>query len=162
MRILDFNTIILDLDYTVWYGCKDKFWAKKLVSPIKTKQNMIIDKNGDFITLYEGVEYFLKYLTKHNKNIGYITRGGFDMTPVSQQPPVECLFYFGISEYFKFNNVVTSMNYKKSQFFRNNGNTLYIDDNENELIDIKNNFPDVVTLNRNQFKNWKDLQWIEI
>lgn len=162
MKLLEFDTVILDLDYTIWYGCKDKFWAKKLVSPIKVKKNKVIDRNGDFITLYEGVQDFLKYLTTYNKNIGYITRGGFDMTPIYQQPPVQCLFYFDISKYFTFNNVVTSMNYRKSEFFKSHGNTLYIDDNEDELLDIKNNFPSVITLNRNQFKNWKDLQWIEI
>ena len=86
ISINDFNTIILDLDFTVWHGCRAKFWAKELKEPLTLDYNYIHDINGDYIKIDSDFRYFIKQCYNKKKQIGYITRGGLLGIPYDLQP----------------------------------------------------------------------------
>jgi predicted phosphatase len=156
-KINAFDTIILDLDFTVWKGSKDHFWAKSLEFPIVKKYNKIYDKNFNYIELYYGVKKFLKYLSGYNKNIGFITRGGLLNIDYDQQPCIICLREFDILKYFNYKHHILYKTDNKSRVFESIGKTIFIDDNPLDLNDIKQNHPHVTVLDRTTFKNWNSL-----
>lgn len=158
LKAEDFDTIILDLDFTIWHGCRDKFWAKSLQFPIKRDKRIIFDKNGDYITLDVGIDTFLIKLTELNKNIGFITRGGFLDTKFDDQPSIICLKEYGIFNHFNYNCHVLYKDDYKSDVFQPLDKTLFIDDNERDLSDINSvGYKNTTVLNRNSFKKWKEL-----
>ena len=157
-KVDDFDTIILDLDFTVWHGCEPEFWAKKLVAPITRKGLYLRDKSSNFIKLDKDFTSFIQTCSKQGKKIGFITRGGLLDTPFNLQPPVICLKLFKIYPYFNFIKKVIYKTEKKSNYFTSYKKTLYVDDNPLDLQDIDNNINgEVKTLNRNNFKLWTQL-----
>jgi predicted phosphatase len=153
----NYDTIIFDLDFTLWDGCEKDFWAKKLEFPIKLKNKTIFDKQGKSITLQNGVKEILSYLSLKNKNIGFITRGGLLETEFENQPPIKCLKKFEIFDFFNYQKVVIYKTDLKSRYIIPCGKTLYIDDNPMDLNDISLHHKDIHLINRNDFLNWKDI-----
>lgn len=161
MNILDFDTIILDLDYTVWFGNKPNFWAKLLVPPLSLYKlgdiQCIQDINNDHISLPYNVEEFLVELNNSKKNVGFITRGGLQNTNYDEQPSVICLKMFGLLKYFNIKNHVLYKTDIKSRVITPIGKTIFIDDNKIDLLDIFYNVPNVTVYDRANFKNWTEL-----
>jgi hypothetical protein len=158
IKIDDFDTIIVDLDFTVWHGCRDKFWAKKLRGALTLDYNYIYDTNSDYIRIDSDFRLFIKQCYNKNKKLGYITRGGLQDTPYIIQPPVICLKMFDVYNFFNYEKHVLWKTDKKSQYIKPHGKTLYIDDNLVDLEDIDSILDvDITTLNRDRFKSWRYL-----
>lgn len=156
-KVNKFDTIILDLDFTVWKGSKQHFWAKSLEFPITKIRNKLYDKNQDYIELYYGFKKFVSYLNKNNKNVGFITRGGLLNVEYDKQPCIICLRQFDILKYFNYKSHILYKTDLKSNVFEKKGETIFIDDNPLDLDDIKKHHPTVTVLDRTTFKNWNEL-----
>jgi predicted phosphatase len=156
MNLLDFDSIVLDLDYTIWDGSKDNFWAKSLKSPyyLDSKNRKIIDCDNNFLHLQNNVEKVLEILYLNNKKISFITLGGLLNTELSDQPPIKCLEVFNLLNFFNFKRSVLYKTDLKSSIFTEYGKTIFIDDKEDNLIDIKKHFPNTECLNRDKFNKW--------
>ncbi len=157
MKLNDFDTIIFDLDFTVWNGCRDKYWGKNLISPLNLQGRRITGSDGDSIEFQEGIKEVITFLHEHNKRIGFITLGGLLTVDYDQEPVVECLKMYGIYKYFNHQKTVLFKTDKKSRHIIKNGKTIFIDDNEEVLSDIRDNCPDITAVNRYSFANWKEL-----
>ncbi|KKQ34577.1 MAG: hypothetical protein US50_C0043G0009, partial [Candidatus Nomurabacteria bacterium GW2011_GWB1_37_5] len=68
MKLIDFDTVVFDLDFTLWRGNKPRLWAKSLAYPIVPCGLCIMDANCDFIILDKQVKFVLSKL--QNKNLG--------------------------------------------------------------------------------------------
>lgn len=156
MEILKYDTVLLDLDFTIWSGCRHKFWAKSLTSFNRIAPNIIVDKNNDWIRLDDEVDIFLDVLKTNGINLGFVTKGGVLDTPYNDQPAVKCLKLFNILPYFNYCTHVIYKTENKSDYIQPKGKTLFIDDSPDVIKDIKTNTAcDVI--NRDTFLSWKDL-----
>lgn len=157
ININNYDTVILDLDFTIWKGCKAHFWAKSLQFPIYKHRERIIDSNGDYISLYRGVKKFLKHLTEQKKNIGFITRGGLLNIKDEEQPCIICLKTFDIYKYFNYNQCILYKTDLKSRVLCPLDKTIFIDDNPIDLNDIREHHKNVTVLDRTLFTKWSEL-----
>lgn len=151
--IKDFDTVIVDLDFTIWHGSQPQIWAKSLVSPCSLTEDRITDTNGDYLRLDSEVRDIFPKI----QNLGFITRGGLLNVPFDFQPPVQCLKVFGIFSYFTYCRHVLYCTDNKGSVLLPQGRTLYIDDLERDLRSVQELHPDVTCINRNLFKSWKEL-----
>lgn len=157
MNLLTYNTVILDLDFTIWDGCEPKFWAKLLIPPLTLKGMSIYDSFQKYITLQNNVELVLKELRSNNINVGFLSVGGVLDVPYESQTSVICLKMFNLLDHFNYKNFIVYKDVKKSTCFTSIGKSIFIDDNDDNLKDIKLHFPHVDVLSRFSFKNWIDL-----
>lgn len=155
INLSDFDTIIFDLDFTIWRGNKPQFWARLLIPPYAKKHNRIYDKNENYIEIDVELYYVLEKIKE--KRIGFVTRGGTKDIPHESQPITTCLKMFGIQKYFGYNCHILLKEDLKSSVFKPEGKTIFIDDNILDLTDIADNFPTVKCLNRNSFKKWTEI-----
>ena len=155
MNLLDFDTIILDLDNTIWHGNKPGIWAKT-IGHNWTLSDDIIHGEGNFIKFDKEIAPILENKLQ-NKNLGFLTRGGLLNTLWEDQPVIRCLKFFGIYNFFKYHSYVLYMTDLKSRVFVPSGKTIFIDDDPRDLQDISNNYPDVTCLNRNTFNKWTEI-----
>ena len=156
-NINNFDTFILDLDSTVWFGIEPTFWAKKLQFPIARKGKRIYDANKNYIQLADGIKEFLTYLRNKNKRISFLTRGALLNVAYDQQPSVICLKEFGIYSFFNHKNHAIYKTQLKSDFLKTYKKTIFIDDNSIDIKDIGEKYPEVTTLNKNSFGDWREL-----
>jgi len=157
MKINSFDTIIFDLDFTIWDGCEEKYWAKYLTFPYTIKDNKIHGSDSKYVKLHEDIKLVLSELHKLNKNIGFITLGGLLNIPDDDQPVTHCLKMFDIYKYFNHQKTILYKTDIKSKYLVKSGKTIFIDDSPINLEDMKKSHPDVVSLDRFSFKNWKEL-----
>lgn len=157
IKLKNYDTIIFDLDFTLWDGCEKDFWAKKLKHPIRLEQNFIFDSENKFIKLQDGVIEMLKSLKIQNKNLGFVTRGGLLETKLEDQPPIVCLKLFKILDFFNYDRIVLFRTDIKSKYLKPFRKTIYIDDNPIDLNDISSVHKNISVLDRNSFSKWKDL-----
>lgn len=157
MDLLKYDTIILDLDLTVWTGIEPTFWAKLLQFPFQLVEDIIVGSDGKYIKLHEGFRDVIQKLSDANINLGFLSVGGLQYIPYESQPSVICLRLYQIHDYFKYQRTIVYRDEIKSKYFKPKGKTLFIDDNAANLLDVKEIFRDVDVLNRYDFKNWKDL-----
>ena len=159
MKLIDFDTIIFDLDDTIWSGSELDLWAKKLIPPIfyDHKTDRVYDSVGKYLQIHEGIYNVLEKLTFVSKNIGYSTVGGLEGTPYDWQPCTIILRMTGMEKFFKHMRVIQYKTGNKANGFIPSGKTLFIDDNETHLTVVKNSFPEINVLNRLHFEQWKDL-----
>ena len=157
MKINSFDTIIFDLDFTIWDGCEEKYWAKYLTFPYTIKDNKIYGSDNKFIELHEDIKLVLSELHKYNKNIGFITLGGLLNISDEDQPVTHCLKMFDIYKYFNHQKTILYKTEIKSKHLMKSGKTIFIDDSPINLEDMKKSHPDVLSLDRFSFKNWKEL-----
>ena len=152
---MDYNTYIFDLDDTLWSG----HWAKMLVGNFITKHPLIIeDELENKLTLKYGVKNFLKEKSKVSK-IGFVSRGGLIDIDKHDQPSIKVLRTFGILDYFNYCRHTIYKTEDKSKYVNPSGHTLYVDDNENDLNDVREKNKDTIfansasldTINANEF-----------
>ena len=158
MKLTDFDTIIFDLDYTIWNGSEDNFWAKKLTPPLLLKDDKIYDDLGKYIQLQPNIKNILNLLHSYGKNIGFITLGGLLDVDYDLQPAIICLQLFDVYKYFNFIKIVQYKTKNKADYFIKKGHTIFIDDDERNLVNIASRFPSVKTINRKtDFHDWNEL-----
>lgn len=157
MKLSDYDTIIFDLDSTIWTGCENEYWGKKLISPLTIKDRKIIGSDGKYVEFHENVKQVLSLLTDQNKNIGFLTLGGLLTVEYDDEPVIKCLKIYDVYKYFNHQKTVLYRTDLKSRHIQHLGKTIFIDDSEEVLRDIRNNCPTVKVLNRNEFNNWGEL-----
>ena len=106
MKLSNYDTIILDLDYTVWDGCEPKYWAKYLNNNLRLEDRKIIDSTGKYVEFHENIKEVLLYLNSLNKNIGFITLGGLLDTEYDDQIVVKCLKLYNIYDLFNHQKII--------------------------------------------------------
>ena len=150
-----YDTYIFDLDDTLWSG----HWAKMLVGNFITKHPLIIeDELGNKLALKYGVKNFLKEKSKVSK-IGFVSRGGLIDIDKHDQPSIKVLRTFCILDYFNYCRHTIYKTEDKSKYVNPSGHTLYVDDNENDLNDVREKNKDTIfansasldTINANEF-----------
>jgi predicted phosphatase len=159
MKVNDFDTVIFDLDDTIWSGPEPDLWAKRLTPPIfvEPSTKRVYDYIGKYIELHDGIEDVLVTLTEAHKNVGFTTVGGWEGVPYDWQPAVMILRLLKLEEFFPYARIIQYRTGKKTKDFIPLGKTLFIDDAQWHLDDIKSAFPSVTVLNRNHFKSWREL-----
>jgi hypothetical protein len=154
---MDFDTIIFDLDGTIWKGPTPDFWAKKLEFPIVRDHLKIVDKNSNYILLDIDIPYVLGVLARYFKRLGFITRGGILDRPFNLEPCIQCLDMFDILYYFGYCKHILYHTDNKSRVIQPVGKTIFIDDNTKDLMDVAQRYPDITCLNRLDFTQWTEL-----
>jgi len=157
--LLDYDTILFDLDFTIWDGCKPLFWARLLQPPFRLDGRKFYDGiSSDHITLQAGIDEVLKILSDNKRNLGFASRGGAENIEYNKQPTIIALKAFGIYKYFNYQKILVHRTVNKAALLEPSGKTLYIDDNNDDLekvIAIHGNLID--TLNRNSFQDWRSM-----
>ena len=148
-KLVDFQCVVLDLDFTIWTGCRPGFWARLLIPPltVDSDRNVITDCQGNTLTLIPGVRRALSELKKREIPVGFITRGGDLGVSYDDQLPVQCIRLFDLAQYFTHQTEVLFRTDKKSRVFTPLGNTVFVDDSEQDRQDISDTFPAVTCLN---------------
>jgi len=161
-----YNTIIFDLDRTLW----DCFTSKgeqiagyQTIPPYSLQsKNIIVDIKGNIIQLQEGVRELLELLDNLDKNLGVVSRGQklIDVdkrieVPFSSQPSVMLLKMFDLYKYFNKGVILKAFEDKKF-YVKEEGKTLFIDDDDRWVQSV-NEREDIDVLNRKSFRNWNDL-----
>lgn len=157
MNLFDFDTIIFDLDLTVWDGCEDKYWAKFLHFPFTIQDRKIIGSDGKFVEFHEDIKYVLSKLHETNKNIGFLTLGGCLNTLDEDQPVTHCLKMYDVYKYFNFQKTILYKTDIKSKHIMKSGKTVFIDDSQHNLDDVSQAHSDITVVDRLSFKNWREL-----
>ena len=159
MKLLEYDTVIFDLDDTIWSGSDKDIWAKKLFPPLTYHiwTNRVYDYVGQYVQIQEGVRVVLKSLEAEKKNIGYTTIGGWEGTPYDWQPCTIVLRCSELEKYFLHMRVIQYKTGIKTKDFVPKGKTLFVDDNQKHLDEIKQTFPDVDLLHRHSFDSWINL-----
>lgn len=157
MNLNTFDTIIFDLDFTIWDGCEDKYWAKYLKFPYTIDDRKIYGSDQKYIEFHEDIKDVLAILYTSNKNLGFITLGGLLDVSDEDQPVTHCLKMYDVYKYFNHQKTILYKTDLKGKYLKKLGRTIFIDDAPNNLEDVSKIHPDVITLNRLSFKNWKEL-----
>jgi predicted phosphatase len=156
--LLKYDTIIFDLDFTIWNGCEPKYWAKLLIPPFKLNGRCIYGTDGKFIQFQDNIEDVLRMLHSANKNVGFASIGALENVLYNMQPSIVALQMFNIYQYFNYQTIMVFKTYRKAIALKPKGNTLFIDDDDNQLMDAKQTHGDNITvLDRKSFHSWKDL-----
>ena len=133
---MKYDTYIFDLDDTLWSG----HWAKMLVGNLKLVDDFTIeDELGNNLALKYGVKDFLKQKSEASK-IGFVSRGGLIDIDKDKQPSIKVLTTFGILDYFNYCRHTIYKTEAKSKYVVPCGRTIYIDDNENDLNDVRQKY----------------------
>jgi predicted phosphatase len=158
MKLLSFDTIIFDLDFTVWDGYKPLFWAKLLKSPYKLDGNKFYGISEEYIQLQDNISEILKILYGNKKNIGFASRGADEHAKYEDQPTIIALKSFGIYKYFNYQKILVFKDVNKASLLKPLGNTVYIDDNSEDLKQVHMIHGDSIKIiNRNAFNNWRSI-----
>ncbi len=162
----DYDTVIFDLDGVVW-DCTDKngtlIGAYKTVSPYERKsREVVVDIEGNIITLQKDIDKVLGILDDHNINLGIVSTGQklIDVTnrvesPFESQPSILLLKKFGLFNYFNYDIILKAFAIK-SDYVKPLGKTLFIDDTIENINDVKLK-EGVDVLWRGSFQIWKQL-----
>jgi hypothetical protein len=156
----DYNTIILDLDDTVWFGSETNFWAKRLRGDLQHRvvdgTERIYDETGRFLSLSSDFKVFLKTSLQQGKTIGFLSRGKLLGIPFDLQPSVRVLKMFGLLEFFNICDLVHK-DENKAHWIRPHGETIFVDDNEKDLTCVRIMHPSIKCIDRAAFANWMEL-----
>jgi hypothetical protein len=157
MNLNNFDTIIFDLDFTVWDGCEEKYWGKNLIDPIILKNKRVIGNDGKYIEFHSNIKRVLKQLYKNNKNLGFITLGGLLTVSYEEEPVVKSLKLYDVYKYFNHQKTILYKTDIKSKHIIQKGKTVFIDDSDHNIKDITENCPNITCIHRFSFNNWKEL-----
>lgn len=164
MNIKEFDTVIFDLDKTIW-NCYDKYgnsvWAKQMLQPFtKISPRDIIDDVNSTCILDPYIFDLMKDLQSIGKTLEFLSIGKrYDTPDIIMQPSIQLIFAFGLN----FFNGIGSLYYKtedKEKYLGKliKGKTLYVDDNNDTLQKAKNlNLKNLTILDRKSFKHWNEL-----
>jgi len=155
----EYDTIIFDLDGTVWDVLSDKgegMGAYETSGPYKLQsRDVVTDIEDNVIQLHKGISEMLDILDLAGKNLGIMSRGEAVDLPFEAQPSTQLLKKFEIYGYFNYEVIYKAFG-DKSAYVRPRGKTLFIDDDKKN-IDSVNERGDVDVLHRKAFNNWLDL-----
>jgi predicted phosphatase len=155
------NTIIFDLDRTIW-DCYCKYgnpiWAKQLIPPFKIESpDKIVDDVGSSCNLQPGFKEAFIRLYASGHNLGFVSRGGILGAKDESQPSVVFLKMFGVYNLFgKHRHMLYKTDDKGvilQQIVNDLGPIVFIDDME---IDIESaqKVKNVEVVNRFSFDDW--------
>lgn len=131
----DYDVFIFDADKTIWDGPP----AFKFEAPYqKIDENTVQDSQGLKLTLKGNVRETLSALREMGKDVGLLSKSEKQGVPYQDQPVILLLKEFGILESF---NEMISVNgdFPKSMFIPKNKRVIFIDDDKDNLIDVKEN-----------------------
>jgi hypothetical protein len=163
MKLLQYDTIIFDLDYTIWEGCRPQFWAKCLVKPYTLINDTVRDVNDDYIVFHPGIKEVLNILSLLNKKLGFASIGGLENTPIDAQPSIEIMKLYEIYQLFTYQKIIVYKTQNKASLIKPYEKTLYIDDDIEILKKVRQEHSlSIDVLNRNSFKDWRDILDVEL
>lgn len=155
----DYDTIVFDLDGTVWDVMSpegNSMGAYMTVHPYHLQSpDIVSDVNGNIIQLQKGISNLLDILDINNKNLGIMSRGENVDLPFEAQPSTQILKKFDLYKYFSY-SIIYKSNGDKSKYVRPRGKTLFIDDDKDNIDNVLHN-NNVDTLWRKSFADWLDL-----
>jgi len=158
--ILDYDTIILDLDDTVWHGSEKNIWAKTLRGQITLQnvndQKRVYDETGRYLYLDKDIVVFLNKLKNDFKRIEFISRGMLPCISFDKQPSIIALKYFDIFHLFDKRTLLYK-NENKGHHIISTGKTIFIDDNDIDVNRVQKLHKNITCINRNIFDNWMHL-----
>jgi len=157
MKLSEYDTIIFDLDFTIWDGCRPGFWAKLLQPPYTRSFDRIYGSNDEYVDLHHSFESIISELSRQGKNLGFASLGALPKVPYEEQPSIILLKMFKIYDYFQFNRILVYRDFSKTRHITPLGKTLYIDDAPEQLKEAKEFHSDIFTLDRKSFVNWRDI-----
>jgi predicted phosphatase len=155
----DYDTVVFDADGTI-IDCfspqGDGIGVYKTNPPYDLKNsNMIIDTEGNIIKLDAGVRDLFKWLDDNDVNIGIVSSGEKENTPLQAQPGMLVLKKFDLKKYINY-EVVFKRDINKGDYVKPLGKTLFIDNKDDNLDNVDDKGM-VDVLNRGSFENWNDL-----
>ena len=157
VNLLDFKNIVLDLDNTIWRSDSGTFWAKNLDEKdiwLSGNDEFVLDSNSNGLRLDFEVYNTLKTLFYAGKRISYLSSGAKEGVPHDFQPAIRCLHEFRIFQWFNDGGSLLPRESDKSKHIYNSKDTIFIDDKEENLNQMRARNHDVFCLNRNAFKEW--------
>ena len=170
INALEYDAVIVDLDFTIWHGSKPRLWSKALkdYKALQSEDGIthyIVDSSGEYIKIDNCFRTFAKELHKNNISLGFCTRGGLLDVTDSEQPPLICLKMFDIYDEFDGDKIVLYKTENKGKSLETSiarkNKILFIDDTDQDLEDVKlansalQGNTDVY--NRNNFTSWLEL-----
>jgi len=155
----DYDSVVFDLDRTIWDCFTSQgtsIGAYAMQAPFELKSGVLIkDTNGNYCKLQEGVRTLIKSLDADNMNLGIVSSGEQENVTSNAQPSVMMLKKFHLHKYFNL-YVVCKQGINKREYVRPFGRTLFIDDDEENIEQVKVN-EKVDVLNRKVFEDWDEL-----
>ena len=158
VNLLDFDTIILDADETIWdITTPQKIGiAAKDTTPPYIRQNdnpnLVIDSQNNQILLKDGFLSKLRQLKLKGKELYIVSYSDKIRTKFEEQPVVLILKTFDIFKLFE--DIIIDDEIPKSESILNidDGNSVFIDDNDKNLIDVSIH-TNVKTIDPKEHKN---------
>ena len=154
-----YRTVIFDLDKTIWDCYKSdgtSIGAYATTAPYElVADNMVMDVNRNIIRLQPGVKKVLDVLDNCDLNMGIVSSGELDDRPFGAQPSTMLLKKFDIYKYFNY-DIVLRRGADKSKYVKAFGETLFIDDDQEHLVNV-NQAGEADVLRRSAFAKWEDL-----
>lgn len=155
----DYDSCIFDLDSTIWECFTPEgtsIGAYTMRAPFELRSGLLIkDINGNYCKLQEGVRTLIKSLDANDMNLGIVSSGEKENTPQQAQPSVMLLKKFNLYKYFNL-YVICKRGINKREYVRPFGRTLFIDDDNENLEEVKVN-EKVDVLDRKAFEDWDQL-----
>lgn len=154
-----YDSVYFDLDKTIWEcftPTGTSIGAYELNPPFEMLSGVIVkDVDGNYCRLQEGIRTVLELLDGSDMNMGVVSSGEKDNTPHDAQPSVLLLKKFNLYKYFNL-GVICKAYINKKEYVRGFGKTLFIDDDDDKLQQVKTR-PDVDVLDRKAFDGWDQI-----
>lgn len=158
-----YDTIIFDLDGVIWDVVSPNgtsMGAYETQPPYELKTaDTVIDEKGNTILLQKDVRKVLDVLDENDVNMGIVSRGQklVDVqrrieVPYESQPSIMLLKKFDIHKYFNYDIILKAFAIK-SHYVKPLGKTLFIDDDQVNINDVKGK-DEVDVLWRKSFTDW--------
>lgn len=133
--IKKYDIIIFDADKTIWMGEP----AYKMQPPFtKMDENIVQDANGLTISLRKGVRETLTKIRALGIDVGIISHSESKGEKTEDQPVFELVNIFGINDMIN-DKIVVMSDFPKSMFIPRDRKVLFVDDDEENLLDVFTN-----------------------
>jgi len=154
-----YDSVYFDLDKTIWECFSAKgtsIGAYSMNPPFELASGVLVkDIDGNYCRLQDGIRTVLKLLNDQDMNMGIISSGEKENTVPLAQPSVLLLKKFNLWDYFNL-GVLCKQGINKRNYIKGFGKTLFIDDNDEHIQEVKMN-EDIDVLNRSAFDGWDQL-----
>jgi hypothetical protein len=129
-----YDLFIFDADRTIWEGDVP---AMAMEEPFQYEDgDTIIDSKGQRISLMEGVREILVGLRAIGKDVGLVSKSEKEGVDYQDQPVIKMLQTFGLLDVFN-EMIVVERTIPKSAFIPSGERVLFIDDEIDNLEDVK-------------------------